>query len=173
MHRSIDRTAFSKSVMYMNSNKTMKYIKSLIFTFRNFRLAASLAVGLFMANAAFAGQLIQSVTVAPNPLITGRTFSISVTASPEATRATAKVDIRAGQPKEVQVELTKQGDVWTGSGTVPSDILRELPADAGAMARVTLFDADGRRDERLVVLGVKIETDLSALRGRGANDYRR
>lgn len=140
----------------------MKYIKPLIFTFRNLRLAASLAVGLFMANAAFGGQLIQSVAVTPNPLITGRTFSISVTASPEATRATAKVDFRAGQPKEVQIELTKQGDVWTGSGTVPSDILRELPANAGAMARVTLFDADGRRDERLVVLGVKIET-ISAL----------
>ena len=136
----------------------MKFIKSIIINFRNLRIATSLAFALCLANAVLGSELIQSIEVSPNPLVTGRTFTVAVTASPDVTQATARVDFRPGEPNPVEIQLTKQGNVWTGSGTVPSDILREIPADSGASVRVTLTDAAGRRDEGFVRLGVRIET---------------
>ena len=115
-------------------------------------------MGFSLANAVFGSELIQSVDVAPNPLVTGRTFTISVNASPDVTQATASVDFRPGAPRSLSIELTKQGDVWTGSGTTPSDILREIPANVGATVRVTLSDAAGRTDQRSLRLGVRVET---------------
>jgi len=136
----------------------MKFIKSIIFNFRNLRLAASLAMGLCISSVAFGADLIQSIDVSPNPLITGRTFTIAVTASPDVTEATATVAFRPGEPRPLQIQLTKQGNVLTGSGTVPTDIQRELPSDAGALVRVTVFDAAGRQAQGVVRLGVRIET---------------
>ena len=136
----------------------MQFIKSIIFTLRNLRLAASLAFGLCLANAVFGADLIQSVEVSPNPLVTGRTFTIAVTASGDVAQATARVDFRPGPPQTQEIQLTKQGGVFTGSGTVPADLRREIRADAAAMVTLTLFDAEGRRDQRIVLLGVRTET---------------
>ena len=93
----------------------MQFIKSIIFNFRNLRLAASLALGLCMSSVAFGADLLQSIEVSPNPLIAGRNFTISVTASPDVTQAIATVDFRPGDPRPLQIQLTKQGSVWTGS----------------------------------------------------------
>ena len=117
----------------------MKFIKSIIFNFRNLRLGAALAFGLCIGSAAFGADLIQSIEVSPNPLVTGRNFTIAVVASPDVTQGTARVDFRPGEAKPLQVQLTRQGNIFTGSGTVPTDIVRELPTDAGAQVRVSLL----------------------------------
>jgi hypothetical protein len=44
-------------------------------------------VGFSLANAVFGSELIQSVDVAPNPLVTGRTFAVSVNATTDVTQA--------------------------------------------------------------------------------------
>jgi Ca2+-binding RTX toxin-like protein len=144
--------------MKFKAIKNMKSIKSIIFTFRNLKLAASLAFGLCVANGVFGAQLIQSVEVSPNPLVAGRTFSISVKASPDVTQANARVAFRSADPRTLDIQLTKQNDVWTGSGTVPADLRRELPGTAGAMVTLTLIGADNQRDEQVLNLGVKIES---------------
>jgi Ca2+-binding RTX toxin-like protein len=144
--------------MKFKAIKNMKSIKSIIFIFRNFKLAASLAFGLCVANGVFGAPLIQSVEVSPNPLVAGRTFSISVKASPDVTQATARVAFRSADPRTLDIQLTKQNDVWTGSGTVPADLRRELPGTAGAMVTLTLIGADNQRDEQVLNLGVKIES---------------
>lgn len=135
----------------------MKFIQSIIFNLRSLRLAASLVLGLCLANAVFGSELIQSIEVSPNPLVAGRTFSIAVNA-PDATQATARVDFRPGDPRALQIELTKQNGVFRGTGAVPAELRRELNGNAGALVRLTLLDADGRRDEQVLQLSVKIET---------------
>jgi Ca2+-binding RTX toxin-like protein len=136
----------------------MKLIKLKILNFRKLRLAASLALGLCMGHAVLGAQLIQSVDVSPNPLVAGRTFSIAVTASDDVTKATARVDFRPGQPRALEIELTKQSGVWSGTGTVPAELRREMPGNAGARIALTLFDANGHRDEGVLQVGVRIES---------------
>src|SRR5690349_4201411 len=141
----------------------MKFINSIILNLRNLRLAMSLAFAFVLVNAAWGAQLIQSVEVSPNPLVAGRTFSISVVASPDVTQARARIDFRPGVGKTVDVQLTRLGGLWVGTGLVPSDIRREIPADVGAQVRVSLSDAAGNQDELLVLVGVRIETISAAL----------
>lgn len=136
--------------------KNTKYIKAIITTFRALRLAMSLLSFLVLGNAAASAQTVQSVEV--SPLVTGQNFTIAVTASPDVTQATATFSFRPGQPRVVEISLTQQGAVWTGSGLVPADLRRQLPGSAGAMAKVVLFDTKGKRVQRVVHLAVKVES---------------
>ena len=133
-------------------------MNSIFFSFRNLGLAALLSLGLSPANVAWSAPSIQSIEVSPNPLTTGQTFTIDVTTSPDVTRATATVFFRGGEPRFLQVPLTKQGLTWTGSGIVPANLRLQLPTPAGAMVKVTAFDAARRLSEGVVHLGVKIES---------------
>jgi Ca2+-binding RTX toxin-like protein len=108
---------------------------------------------------------IQSIDVSPDPLVTGQLFTIAVTASSNVTQATATIDFRPGATRSLEIPLIKQGEVWTGSGFVPSDLSRELPAGSGATARVAVFDNAHRRTEGVVNLGV----DLSSISAVFAN----
>lgn len=133
-------------------------MNSIFFSFRNLGLAAFLSLGLSPSNVAWSAPSIQSIEVLPNPLTTGQRFTIDVTTSPDVTRATATIFFRLGEPRFLQVPLTKQGLTWTGSGLVPADLRLQLPAPAGAMVKVTAFDAARRLIEGVVHLGVKIES---------------
>ena len=138
-------------------------MKSIIVIIRIFRLATSLASVLCLSNIAATAQSIQSIDV--SPLVTGRTFTIAVTASPDVTQATANFSFRPGQPRAIDIPLTQQGLIWTGTGLVPADLRLELPGSAGATARVTLFDADGRRVQEVVHLAVRVESITAVFDG--------
>ena len=140
-------------------------MKLKLVSFRNLRLAAPLTMGLALGNVVWGAPSIQSIEVSPNPLVTGHNFTIAVAASPDVTQATATVDFRPGQPRALEIPLTKQGPIWTGSGLVPSDLSRQLPAQAGAMVRVALFDAGHQRTEGVVHLGVNIESISAVFAG--------
>src|SRR6187401_1734182 len=121
----------------------MKFIKSIMFTLRILRIAFSLVSVLCLGHIVSSAQSIQSIDVSPNPLVTGRNFSISVTASPDVTRATATFSFQPDQSGELEIPLTRQGLVWTGSGIVPADLDREHPEKA--KAQITVFDAAGKK----------------------------
>lgn len=140
-------------------------MKSIFITFRNVLPAASLAMGLCLGNVVWSAPTIQSIDVSPNPLTTGQNFTIAVTASPDVTRATATVFFRPGEPRLLQIPLTKQGLIWTGSGLVPADLRLQLPPSAGAMVKVILFDAARHLAEGVVHLGVKIESISAVFAG--------
>jgi len=141
------------------------YLKSMLVGFRNLRLALSLTLGLCLGNVVWGAPSIQSIDLSPNPLITGHTFTIEVTASPDVTQATATVGFRPGQQGLLQIPLAKQGPVWTGSGLVPSNLRLQLPTNAGAMVAVVAFDAAHHRSERVVEAGVEIESISAVLSG--------
>jgi len=131
-------------------------MKSLIITFRTLRLHFFLVLGLCLGNVVWSEPSIQSIEVSPNPLTTGEPFAIAVTASADVTRAIATVDFRTGNPRRLQIPLVQQGLTWTGAGLVPTDLRLQLPLQAGAMVKVSLFDAFSRRIESTVHLGVNI-----------------
>jgi len=89
----------------------------------------------------FAAPAIQSLTVQPTTLLVGQPFTIFVTASADATQGTATVDFRPWATRVMRVVLAKQGSQWTGTGTVPADL---LPAP-GAKATVTAILLDAAR----------------------------
>jgi Ca2+-binding RTX toxin-like protein len=133
-----------------------KYIRSIIRIYGILRPAMSLLSVLFLGNPAVAAQSTQLIEV--SPLVTGQNFTIAVTAPPATTEVTAIFSFRPGQPRALEIPLTNQGQIWTGSGLVPADLRLELPGSAGAMAQVILFDASGRREERVVQLAVRVES---------------
>ena len=135
------------------------------FTFRNLHSAVFLTLGLCLGNVGWGAPSIQSIGVSPNPVITGHDFTIAVTASPDVAQATAIVSFRPGEPRLLEIPLTHQGLIWTGSGLVPSDLSHQLPVQAGAMVRVILLDAGHHRAERVVHLGVNIESISAAFTG--------
>src|SRR2546422_482383 len=134
------------------------HMKSIFINFQSLRLAVSLTLALSSANLLWSAPSIQSIDVSPNPLITSRNFTIAVTASADVTQAIARVDFRAADPRSIQVPLTQQGLVWTGSGVVPSDFRVQLPGNAGAIVKVALFNAAHQRAEGVVHIGVKRST---------------
>jgi Ca2+-binding RTX toxin-like protein len=140
-------------------------MKSIFVTFRNLRLAVSLTSGLCLGNVVWGAPSIQSIEVSPNPLTTGQNFTIAVTASPDVTEAFARVDFRPGEPRALEIPLTQQGLIWTGSGLVPADIHHQLPAKAGAIVKVALFDAAHHRAEGVVQVGVHIESITAIFAG--------
>ena len=134
-------------------------MKLILSAFRN--LAVTLTLGLCLGNVVWSAPSIESIEVSPNPLVAGQSFTIAVTASPEVTKAIATITFPAGEPRRLQMELTKQGPVWTGSGFLPTDLRLQLPALAGAMIRVILFDAARQRAEG--VLNVSVNAPNSAV----------
>lgn len=143
--------------------KHMQYMKSIIIIIRILRLGASLASVICLGNMVATAQAVQSIDV--SPLVTGQNFTIAVTASPDVTQASATFSFRPGQPRAVEIPLTQQGTIWTGSGLVPADLRLQLPGSAGAMAKVVLFDASGIREQSVVQLAVKVESITAVLDG--------
>jgi Ca2+-binding RTX toxin-like protein len=108
---------------------------------------------------------IQSIEVSPNPVTTGQNFMLSVAASPDVTAASAIVDFHPGDARFLRIPLTKQGALWTGFGTVPADLLLQLPGSAGALVRVAVFDAAHARVEGVLRVPVKVESITATFAG--------
>lgn len=140
-------------------------MKSILVNFQNLRLALSLGLTLCSANVLWSAPSIQSIDVSPNPLISGETFVIVVTGSPDATQATATVDFHPRQSRSLEVPLTKQGAVFTGSGVVPTDFRLNSHMDE-AKVKVVLFDSAGHRAEEVVHVDVNAPT-ISAVFAAG------
>ncbi|HEX4265394.1 MAG TPA: hypothetical protein VH597_13740 [Verrucomicrobiae bacterium] len=95
-------------------------------------LAASLALGLGLGTSAWADQCNDShdshgshdphdsITVSPDPLVAGQTFTVAIPASKDFTQAVATVDFNPGP--SLVIPLTRQGAVFSGTGSVPADI---------------------------------------------------
>jgi Ca2+-binding RTX toxin-like protein len=129
-------------------------MKNLCFNIRNLRQVAALSLGLSVGNAVWALPSIQSIDVSPNPLISGQTFTIVVTASADVTFATAVVDLRKGEPPLLEVPLTRQGTIWTGSGVVPADIGFKNAQKAEAKISALVIDGALRRREATIKVDV-------------------
>ena len=143
--------------------KHTQYTKSIIIIIRILRLGASLASVFCLGNIVATAQAVQSIDV--SPLVTGQNFTIVVSASPDVTQASATFSFRPGQSKAVEIPLTQQGTIWTGSGLVPADLRLQLPGSAGATAKVVLASADGKLDQRVIHLAVKVESITAVFDG--------
>ena len=133
--------------------------------FRNLRRIMAMSLGLCAGNAVWAAPKIESIDVSPNPLVTGHTVSIAVTTSPGITSGAALVDFHSPFTPPLQIALTNQGVVWSGSAVVPATLARQLPAVAGAVVRVAFFDAANRRVLGALPVAVNIETITAVFDG--------
>lgn len=124
--------------------------------FRHF--AASLALSLSLGTTAWAKPSIQSVTVNPNPLIAGQTFTIVVAASPDTAQGNVSVQFHPGQPESLFIPLMQQGSNFVGTAAVPLDLNFKHDEEADAKIKVTLFDSAGHRQEQNLRLNVGIPT---------------
>src|SRR5215813_2661563 len=140
-------------------------MKNLYFNFRHLQRAAVLGLGLCFGSTVWAAPSIQSIDVSPNPMVTGHTVTISVTTSPGITRGAALVDFRSPRTAPLQIALTNQGVVWSGSAVVPTDLARQLPSVAGALVRVAFFDAAGRPVVGAIPVGVNVEVITAVFDG--------
>src|SRR5262245_61510175 len=120
-------------------------MKNLCINFRDLRRTVALGLGLCFGSSVWAAPKIESIDVSPNPMVTGHTVTISVTTSPGITSGAALVDFHSPQTAPLQIALTNQGVVWSGSAVVPTDLARQLPSVGGALVKVAFFDAAGRR----------------------------
>ena len=143
--------------------KHKQYITSIWIIIRALRLTMSLSSVLFLGNLSTFAQSAQSIEI--SPLVTGQNFTIAVAASPDVTEATATFSFRPGQPRAIEIPLTQQGQIWTGAGLVPSDLRLQLPGNAGAMAKVVLLSAGGKREESVIQLAVKVESITAVFDG--------
>jgi Ca2+-binding RTX toxin-like protein len=157
----IDRIT-QQSLTVFHSQK-ITHMKSMFVNFRNLRLAMSLTLGLSLGNVVWSKPSIQSIEVSPNPLIARQNFTIAVTASSDVTEATATVDFHPGKPQSVEIPLTKQGLIWTGSGLVPADI--KPPDKAEAKVKIVLFDAASHRAEEVVHVDVNVPSISAVFAG--------
>lgn len=105
---------------------------------------------------------IQSIEVLPNPLIAGQNFTVAVSASAGVARAKATVEFHPGESRALEIPLTRQGLIWTGTGLVPADLHHKHRDGGGAKVEVVVFDAAGHRDEAAVHLRV-IPSTISAV----------
>lgn len=128
---------------------------------RNIRCALLVGLGLSLANLAWANPSIQNVEVSPNPLVAGAPFTITVGASADVAFASVIADFRKGNPPFIEIPLARQGAVWTGSATVPSDLPLSPNLDE-AKFRVLATDAALHRDEEVIHLDV-IAPTISAV----------
>lgn len=135
------------------SSATITKMKSTFAKFQHLRLALCLALGMGCGSAAPADPLIQSVEVTPTPLLLGQPFTVSVTASSNVTFAAAVVDFQSGPPRKFEIPLARQGLVWTGSGTVPSDLRLNANVDE-AKLRIIAQDNAFNRDNDVVRVDV-------------------
>lgn len=140
----------------------MMQMKSLFCGMSQFHGAACLSALLCLGNVARGNPSIQSIEPSPNPLITGQSFTIAVTASPDVVQASASIDIRQGNAPLLQVPLIKQGSDWIGSGLIPANIGVKSSDKAQAKIKVLVFDAANHRAEGLSQVDVTI-TSVSAV----------
>ena len=128
--------------------------------------AAPLLLALCLGNPAWSKPAIRSIAVTPNPLSVGQTFTLTVSASPDTTFAAATVDFRkTGQPL-LQVPLTRQGEVWTGTAVVSPDLAPQDPQKADARVSAVVLDVSLRRDEAEIKVDVNPPT-ISAVFANG------
>ena len=128
------------------------------------RFAASLALSLSLGLASAKPQTT-SATVSPNPLIAGQTFTVTVAASPDITSGSAKIEFHPGSPQSVDIPLIKQGEVFTGTASVPLDLKFKHEQTADAHLKVTLFDAKGHHDDQNLRLDVEFPTITAVFSG--------
>jgi len=133
-------------------------MKSILARFRAAALAAGLLLSLAFALPSLALPDIQSVTVDPNPLVTGQPFSIAATGT-DIAQATATVDFRPWSPTVLRVSLTLQSGAWRGSGIVPASL--QPPSGAQALVKVLAFNSARARTERAITVGVARPTAAS------------
>ncbi len=130
-------------------------MKSEGFNFRKLRIGAVLLAGIWLSNAAWSAPVVQSIAVTPNPLINGANFVIAVSASADVTEATATVDFHPGNAPSLQIALSKQGALWTGSGVIPADLGIQHSENASAKVKVIAFDVAHKRAESLLQADVQ------------------
>jgi Ca2+-binding RTX toxin-like protein len=140
-------------------------MNSLFVRFKKLQTAGVLGLGLLCSTAAWSRPSIQNVSVSPTPMVTGLPFTIAVTASADVTQATAVFDFHPGQSPTVQVPLTKQGAVWTGTNVVPDELPLNSHKDE-AKVKVTVFDQSGQKSEQVLHLDVNVPT-ISAVFAEG------
>src|ERR1700722_6431331 len=138
-------------------------MKLTFFSFRNLRLAASLALGLSVGNTVWGAPSIQSTVVAPNPLVGGQGFTITVNASQDVTQGAATVDFRPAATVLLRVPLAKQGPAWIGTGVVPTNL--KLPPGANASVKVQMFDASRQLVQSTINVGVSTESITAVFAG--------
>jgi Ca2+-binding RTX toxin-like protein len=140
-------------------------MRSSLTRFQSLGSTLSLALGLCSAGSAWAVPSIESVTVTPTPLITGRDFTIEVPASEDVTSVTATVDFHPAMPRALQIPLTKRGTIWTGTGATPANFALQLPGNAGALVRVAALSGAHRVAESVSNVGIHVETISAVLAG--------
>jgi Ca2+-binding RTX toxin-like protein len=97
-------------------------------------------------------------------LITGEKFTVSVSASADATQATAVVDFHPGRTSPQEIPLVKQGSLWIGSGLVSTG-LRLNPHKEEGSVKVMVFDAGGHRDAEVVHIDVVFQSISAVFAG--------
>jgi len=127
----------------------------------NFLIATRLAIALWLGIETEAAPIINSVAVAPSPLVIGESFAVNVSASADVTQATATVDFRPWSTRLLRVSLSKQGALWAGSGLIPSDL--QPPLGAKASVKVLALNAARERIEATINVGfLEISPGLKA-----------
>ena len=133
-------------------------------TLRGFQtLIASLALGL--GAAAWAKPPGDSVTVSPDPLIAGQTFTITVPVSADVTQGVATVDFHPGQSQSLVIPLARRGAAFVGSGEVPADLSFKHDEQADANVKIVLSGSDRHHDELNLHLDVEIPTITAVFSG--------
>ncbi len=122
-------------------------------------------MGLSLGTAAWAKPSIETITVSPNPLIAGQTFSISVGASADATDGVATVDFHGGKTPSLVIPLTRQGLVFTGISAVPVDLAFKHDEEADTKIKVILTDSTGHKDQQNLSVNVGIPTITAVFSG--------
>src|SRR3569833_2015360 len=131
----------------------------------NFRqFAASLALTLSLGSA-WAKPTIDSVTISPNPMVAGQTFTIAVTASPDAVQGNVSVQFHPGDRQSLFFPLTQQGSVFTGTAAVPLELTFKHDEEADAKIKVILFDSTGHKTEQNLRVNVGIPTITAVFNG--------
>jgi Ca2+-binding RTX toxin-like protein len=109
---------------------------------------------------------IQSIAASPNPLVTGQSFTITVAASRNVTRASANIEFRPAKAISLEIPLAKQGSNWTGSVLIPVDLDLRRTERIRARVRVEVFDAAQHRASGQLDVPVEV-VSLSAVLANG------
>ena len=120
---------------------------------------------LCLGHTAWSKPSIQSIAVSPNPLAVAQNFTVTVTASPDVTQATAVINFWKATPEYLEVLLTRQGSNWVGSGVVPLELRFADPHKAEAKIKVLVLDAALRPAEQIVRLPVNVPNIAAVFTG--------
>ena len=116
-----------------------------------------------LGNVAWAKPFIESIEVAPNPLIEGQSFTVTVKSSTDVTQAEATVDFKYCNSQS-DITLTKNGANWVGTGLVPAD-LRLRPDKKEALIRAIVFNGEGQHDQDSIRVDVQKPTVTAVFAG--------